>query len=73
MNSVVGSIFNEKVTENGICGPVNSAQVHCSRLTWSNSADGKKKKKNKQKMQPRIQRKTLNPNGHIIFFSFFFI
>ena len=38
-----------------------SARVHCSWLTWSNSAVGKKKN---QKTQLRIQRKTLNPNGH---------
>ena len=53
----------KKLLKNGICGSVNSARlVHCSWLTWSNSAVGKKKN---QKTQPRIQRKTLNPNGHL--------
>ena len=54
----------KNLLKSGICGSVNSARVHCSWLTWSNSAA--KKKKTKQKTQPKIQRKTLNPNGHII-------
>ena len=35
----------KKLLKSGICGSVNSARVHYSRLTWSNSAAGKKKKK----------------------------
>ena len=53
----------KKLLKSGICESVNSAQVHCLRLIWSNNAAGKKKKN--QKTQPRIQLKTLNPNGHI--------
>ena len=34
----------KKLLKSGICGSVNSTWMHCSRLTWSNSAAGKKKK-----------------------------
>ena len=30
-------------------GPMNSTPMHCSRLTWSNSATGTKKKKKRTK------------------------
>ena len=39
--------------KSGICGLVSSAWVHCSRLTWSNSAVGTKKKKS-QKTQTQL-------------------
>ena len=52
----------EKLLKSEIYESMNSARVHCSQLTWSNSAAGKKQN---QKTQPKIQRKTLNPNGHI--------
>ena len=45
MNSAVGPIFNEKVDKNGVCGSVNSAQVHCSQKNGSTIAAEKKKKK----------------------------
>ena len=35
----------KKLLKSGICESMNSAWVYCSRLTWSNSAVGKKKKK----------------------------
>ena len=54
----------KKLLKSGICGSMNSARVHCSWLTWSNSAAGGKKEN--QKTQSRIQRKMLNPNGHIM-------
>ena len=42
----------KKLLKSGICGSMNSAWVYCSRLTWSNSAVGKQKKKKKgQKTQ----------------------
>ena len=49
MNSAVGPIFNEKVDKNGVCGSVNSAQVHCSQKNGSTIAAEKKKKKKKTK------------------------
>ena len=55
MNSTVGPIFNEKVTEKvKFVGPMNSASMHYSRLTWSNSAVGTKKKK-EEKTQYKTQ------------------
>ena len=30
VNSTVGPIFNKKIVKSGICGFVNSAQMHCS-------------------------------------------
>ena len=44
MNSAVGPIFNEKGDKNGVCGSVNSAQVHCSQMNGSTIAAEKKKK-----------------------------
>ena len=41
--------LKKKVLKSEICGSMNSAWMHCSRLTWSNSAAGTKKKKKKQK------------------------
>ena len=66
MNSIVGPIFNEKVAEKWNLW----VREQCT-LTWSNNAAGKKKKN--QKTQPRIQRKTLNPNGHHISLVWFYI
>ena len=37
----------KKLLKSEICGSVNNARVHCSRLTWSNSAARKEKKKKK--------------------------
>ena len=37
----------KKLLKSGICGFVNSVQMHCSQLTWSNNAVEKKKKKKK--------------------------
>ena len=45
MNSIMGSIFNEKIAKNEVYGSVNSARVYCSRKTWSTTAIGKKKEK----------------------------
>ena len=39
----------KKLLKSGICGSVNSTRMHCSRLTWSNSAAGKKTKKKNSK------------------------
>jgi len=35
----------KKWLKSEVCRSVNSAQVHCSRKTWSTTAAGKKKKK----------------------------
>ena len=35
----------KKLLKSRICGSLNSAQIHCSQLNWSNSAAEKKKKK----------------------------
>ena len=53
----------KKLLKSGICGSMNSARMHCSRLTWSNSAAGKKKRK---KFRKRRCSYNSNPNGHIV-------
>ena len=42
-------IFNEKLLKSEVFGSINSAWMHCSRLTWSNSAAGTQKKKVKKR------------------------
>jgi len=57
----------KKLLKNVICGFVNSARVHCSQLTWSNSAAGKKKKNSEntaQDLAENAESFPLNPNGH---------
>ena len=41
----------KNLLKSGICRSVNSARVHCSQLTWSNSAAEKKKKKSENVAQ----------------------
>ena len=53
------SFLMKKSLKSEICGSVNSARMHYSRLTWSNSAAGKKKK-----FRKRRHNYNSNPNGH---------
>ena len=46
----------KKLLKSEMCESVNSALVHCSQLTWSNSAAGKKKQKIR-KRSPRFSGK----------------
>ena len=68
MNSIVGPIFNEKVIESGICGSVDSTQVHCS--PWKSQqirALKKKRKKREEKAKnENTDAQTLKPNGYKI-------
>ena len=58
----------KKLIKSDICGSVNSAQMHCSRLKKSAfTAESKKKRKKKKKkaethFAPRYGRKTRKPN-----------
>ena len=57
----------KKLLKNKVFGSMNSAWVHCSQLTWSNSVAGTQKKKS-QKTQTqlfiiRIQTHTMDPFG----------
>ena len=58
MNSVVGLIFNEKVVESGICGSVNSTQVHCSPWKSQQMRAFKKKKEKKERKKPKMKTQT---------------
>ena len=53
----------KKWLKSGICGTMNSAFVHCSRLTWSNSA-ARTKKKGRNVIFTKRRCTTPNPNGH---------
>ena len=66
MNSTVGPIFNEKLLKSGICGSINSAWMHCSRLTWSNSVAETKKKKKKKSENANTAAYNSNPNTHLL-------
>ena len=57
MNSIMGPIFNEKVAKKWNLW-VREQCTRLGQIVWL----GKKKN---QKTQPKIQRKTLNPNGHL--------
>ena len=46
----------KKLLKSGICGSVNNAWMHCSWLTWSNSAAGTKKTSQKTQTQLLIIR-----------------
>ena len=47
----------KKLLKSEICESVNSARVHCSWLTWSNSAAGKKKKNAAQDLAENTESK----------------
>ena len=51
----------KKLLKSGICGSVNSARMHYSRLTWSNSVARKKRN-----FRKRRRSYNSNPNGHYI-------
>ena len=58
MNSVVGPIFNEKFAEKvKFVGPMNIAQVHCSRKKNQNMLLKEKKKKKGRKSHKRAKHK----------------
>ena len=46
----------KKWLKSGICGTMNSAFVHYSRLTWSNSAARTKKKRTKRDFHKTLTR-----------------
>ena len=53
----------KKLIKSDICGSVNSAQMHCSRLKKSAfTVESKKKKKAETCFAPRRGRKTRKPN-----------
>ena len=57
----------KKLLKSGIYGSVNSARVHCSQLTWSNSAAEREKKKKKTgKRNNAFSHFQRNPNAHIV-------
>ena len=57
----------KKLLKNGICGSVNSAQIHC--LMWKSQQvrAEPKKKKEKSAGQKRRRNNQLNPNTHYIY------
>ena len=60
----LGSFLMKKLLKSGICKSMNSARVYCSRLTWSNSAVGTKKKKKSENTNAATYNS--NPNTYLM-------